>query len=329
MAKKERIMVMEQKYPHYVLVYKDEQRYLINPWLAVIQGYRSNSSWIKVTDADTNTKNIVEIINSAFEYVRSAPIFNMAAEEKRIGDYSYFLYENRYKSLEEFTKSNIAIMINAYSDGKYSLCAMKKFRGYEGYDGYLASKQYVDDIFSDDFYRLFNECISLAEERYKKRLPARKYEKEELILYSGDVISFYPPKDMQFEDMQSGHDACMYRVFEYCTKSSSEPCAAFYLGTGGDLNSDLSEENIRKTWTNARGAYDNFNYETVVHGIFTIRAEMYNDKTHAVSYFAYLPNGDILECTMEVNEPRTRKKTDAKLSRLFEYFSGNIVFSDK
>ena len=59
---------MTQKYPHYVLVYKDEYRFLINPWLVTKQGYRSNSSWIKILDAKTKIENIIAVVSEAFVY---------------------------------------------------------------------------------------------------------------------------------------------------------------------------------------------------------------------------------------------------------------------
>lgn len=316
---------MTQKYPHYVLVYKDEYRFLINPWLVTKQGYRSNSSWIKILDAKTKIENIIAVVSEAFEFIAKSDVFDMVKEEKIKGDYSYWLYEKKYNDLKSFTKFNIALMINAYEGGRYSICAMEKYNR-EGYDGYLAPKVYFDDIHGEDFYTAFENAVALAEEFYKKKRVARKYEIEQLELHGGEVISFYHPKDPMFQDMQSGHDACLYRVFEYFTKSSSEPVAAFYLGTGDNYNLDISEQNILSLWKEAHGEITEYKYEVADHGIFSVRAEMINKKCHVISYIKVLESDSILECTMELEDPLKRKSTNVKLSRLFNDFSNNIKF---
>lgn len=317
---------MEQTYPFYIFLYLNENRYLVNAFLETKNGYLSNSPWIKIISRNSNNEDIINIINEAFTFIEKSPLLIMSAEDRSDKKYNYWTYEDQYDTVEEFTKDNIAIMVNKYEDGRYGICAMKKYGRNHGYNGYIAPKEYFNDIYNVDFYTAFKNAVALAEEFYKKKRVARKYEIEQLELHGGEVISFYHPKDPMFQDMQSGHDACLYRVFEYFTKSSSEPVAAFYLGTGDNYNLDISEQNILSLWKEAHGEITEYKYEVADHGIFSVRAEMINKKCHVISYIKVLESDSILECTMELEDPLKRKSTNVKLSRLFNDFSNNIKF---
>lgn len=62
------------------------------------------------------------------------------------------------------------------------------------------------------------------------------------------------------------------------------------------------------------------------HGIFKLRAEMRNKSIHRISYLLQIDESELLDCTMELRKPNSRKKLDEKLSSLFEEFARQCKF---
>ncbi|MDE6596714.1 MAG: hypothetical protein K2K44_12005, partial [Oscillospiraceae bacterium] len=73
-------------------------------------------------------------------------------------------------------------------------------------------------------------------------------------------------------------------------------------------------------------ASDLYKSEAVEHGIFKLRAEMRNKSIHRISYLLQIDENELLDCTMELRKPNSRKKLDEKLIGLFEEFARQCKF---
>ena len=112
----------------------------------------------------------------------------------------------------------------------------------------------------------------------------------------------------------------------YPREDSEEASAVFYIGVAAELNGETDEENIRSAWEKQNGKADFFEIKSAEHGIFKLRAEMRNKKIHRISYLLEIADCDLLDCTMELRKPNSRKKLDEKLTGLFEEFALRCKF---
>lgn len=55
---------------------------------------------------------------------------------------------------------------------------------------------------------------------------------------------------------------------------------------------------------------------------------MKNKSVHRISYLLQIDESELLDCTMELRKPNSRKKLDEKLSALFEEFALRCRFKD-
>lgn len=67
-----------------------------------------------------------------------------------------------------------------------------------------------------------------------------------------------------------------------------------------------------------------FEVKPTEHGIWGLRAEMKNKSVHRISYLLQIDESELLDCTMELRKPNSRKK----LSALFEEFALRCRFKD-
>ena len=88
----------------------------------------------------------------------------------------------------------------------------------------------------------------------------------------------------------------------------------------------MNEDNIRSAWERQNGKAEFFEVKSVEHGIFKLRAEMKNKSIHRISYLLRIDESELLDCTMELYKPNSRKKLDEKLSSLFEEFARQCKF---
>ncbi len=121
--------------------------------------------------------------------------------------------------------------------------------------------------------------------------------------------------------MEDGSAAEIYRLYEYSPKEGAESSAEFYLGIASELDCDMSEDNIRKAWEKQHGNAEFFGIKAAEHDIFKFRAEMRNKSVHRISYLLHINESELLDCTMELHKPNSRKKLDEKLSGMFEEFA--------
>ena len=55
---------------------------------------------------------------------------------------------------------------------------------------------------------------------------------------------------------------------------------------------------------------------------------MRNKSVHRISYLLKIDKSELLNCTMELHKPNSRKKLDEKLTEMFEEFARKCSFKD-
>ncbi len=134
------------------------------------------------------------------------------------------------------------------------------------------------------------------------------------------------PRDKHFADYGDYGVGEIHQAYLYHAKEGADSSAEFYLGIAAELDCDMSEDNIRKAWEKQNGKADFFEVKPVEHGIFKLRAEMRNKSVHRISYLLQIDESELLDCTMDLHKPNTRKKLDEKLSGMFEEFARQCKF---
>lgn len=154
-----------------------------------------------------------------------------------------------------------------------------------------------------------------------RRKPARKT--VELLDGAESTISVKIPKDRHFVDLEDNGVGELYQVYAYQTEVGQDPVAYFYIGMAAELCCNMEHDHIRQVWSEVYGKPEEMDIREVEFGRFHLRVEMRNKKTHRISYLTRLEEDLLLECGMEVEYPNRRKKTDARLAKMFEDFAGN------
>ena len=149
-----------------------------------------------------------------------------------------------------------------------------------------------------------------------------------ITLLNGSEILVEEPDDKHFSDCDDYGLGEMHQVYMYFHGDGAEHSAEFYLGIAAELDCDMSEDNIHEALKNQHGKADFFEVKSVEHGIFKLRAEMRNKSVHRISYLLQIDESELLDCTMELHKPNSRKKLDEKLSGLFEEFARRCKFKD-
>ena len=149
-------------------------------------------------------------------------------------------------------------------------------------------------------------------------------------LLSGSDIIVEAPRDKHFTDEEDYGVCEVYQMYGYYPREDSdESSAAFYVGMAAELNGEINEENIRRAWEKQTGKAEFFEVKPIEHGIFKLCAEMKNKSVHRISYLLQIDENELLDCTMELHKPNTRKKLDEKLTGLFEEFARQCKFKQR
>ncbi len=92
----------------------------------------------------------------------------------------------------------------------------------------------------------------------------------------------------------------------------------------------MDKDTMTRTLANIyqMGKAEFFEVEPVEHGIFKLCAEMRNKNVHRISYLLQIDESELLDCTMELHKPNSRKKLNEKLSALFEEFARQCKFKN-
>lgn len=176
------------------------------------------------------------------------------------------------------------------------------------------------------------EMIIEALDRCRKitdRVAGNPYPEKDIELLNESKLTVSSPRDKHFSDYDDYGVGEMYQAYMYLPREDSEEAsAAFYIGMAAELNCDMSEENIRRAWEKQNGKAELFEVKSVEHGIWGLRAEMRNKSVHRISYLLQIDESELLDCTMELRKPNSRKKLDEKLSALFEEFARGCKFKN-
>lgn len=176
------------------------------------------------------------------------------------------------------------------------------------------------------------EMIIEALDRSRKisdKVAGNPYLEKTIELLSCTTMIVSAPRDKHFTDEEDNGVCELYQLYGYYPREDSEErSAAFYIGIAAELDCDMSEDNIRNAWEKLHGKAEFFEVKPTEHGVFKLRAEMRNKNVHRISYLLQINEGELLDCTMELRKPNTRKKLDEKLTVMFEEFARQCKFKD-
>lgn len=175
---------------------------------------------------------------------------------------------------------------------------------------------------------VLGEMIIEALDRSKKitdKAAGDPYPEKDIELLNESKLTVSAPRDKHFSDCDDYGVGELYQAYMYYPREDSEEAsAAFYIGIAAELDCDMSGDNIRRAWEKQNGKAELFEVKSVEYGIFKLRAEMRNKSIHRISYLLQIDECELLDCTMELRKPNSRKKLDEKLTGLFEEFAGKI-----
>jgi hypothetical protein len=160
------------------------------------------------------------------------------------------------------------------------------------------------------------------------KVAGNPYPEKTIELLSGTTMIVSAPRDKHFSDCEDYGVGELHQAYLYFPKEGADSSAEFYLGIAAELDCDLSEDNIRHAWEKLHGKAEFFEVIQAEHGIWGLRAEMRNKSVHRISYLLQIDESELLDCTMELHKPNTRKKLDEKLTAMFEEFARHCKFKD-
>ena len=160
------------------------------------------------------------------------------------------------------------------------------------------------------------------------KVAGNPYSEKTIELLSGTTMIVSAPRDKHFSDCEDYGVGELHQAYLYFPKEGADSSAEFYLGIAAELDCDISENNIRKAWEKLHGKAEFFEVKSVEYGIWGLRAEMKNKSVHRISYLLRIDESELLDCTMELHKPNTRKKLDEKLTGLFEEFARKCRFKE-
>ncbi|MDE7303834.1 MAG: hypothetical protein K2N60_11010 [Oscillospiraceae bacterium] len=319
------IYCKEKTFPWFIDVFKGEHQLLVVPYITTIGYYSTSMAWYRKLNDTESPEVIGEAILDAFEHIRISPVDARTRAERN--EDSFYLKETKCKSYRTFNKKYICCGITMNEQGIYSVStsiASNDNQGYRDIDG-VKSVKLPNNASSTDLGNAVINALRISEEYAKSQKPD-PYPHIEVELLSDQKIEISPPRDRHFTDMEDGGTAEIYRLYEYYPKEGAESSAEFYLGIASELDCDMSDDNICRAWEKQNGNAELLEVKSVEYGIFKLRAEMRNKNIHRISYLLQIDESELLDCTMKLHKPNSRKKLDEKLSGLFEEFARQCKF---
>ena len=318
---------------YWIAVYKDSERFLLNAKLRDLSGFLVDSPWYETVNIQEGNNSLGESIFRGFEYIEVSPRFDGYTYIKERGSYVPWLKEGKYDSAKSFDRSCVEAHVWLMEDKSFQIFSVEKVHYNSGSPDTVKEIILAPNAKTEEIGAAIVDVCEAAEyyEKNKKlEKRYRYYKKQEEELICGRKIKYYPPKDKHFEELGGGEIFALYQRYDYYSESTTEDViSVFGIDNAEELDNDLSEENILAAWTKHFGEPETFSVKEVKHGIFTLRAEMFNKKYHRLAYIVKLGDDELLASVMLLSSPHKQKKTDEKLSRLFEEFSENIRFADR
>ncbi len=310
--------------PWTISVYKGEGRILIIPIIRHIHGFSVDSDWF-INIKDSGDKN--QIGNGIFEAIKVIETSSLATSTSKESEHnSSWKNNSKYKSWVSFFNNNMRVGVVVKENREYRIVSNKRSAKVKGInDGFIKDAYLPPHAAIDEIGQAVIDCFNAAEEYYSVQKSNRKTPKRRKVeLLSNTApyksVTYEVPKDSHFIDSQDYHAVEIYKGYSYCPNVGEESIAEFYFGMGYEEDCDLTSDNIRACWEKINGKADFFEIKEAEHEIFKIRAEMINKNIHKIVYYKEFDENDIFTCEMVVKQPNRRKKTDEKLTKMFEVF---------
>lgn len=321
------IYCKEKTFPWLIDVFKGEHQLFVVPYITTIGYYYTSMAWYRKLNDTESPEVIGEAIWDAFEHIRISPVDARTRAER--DEDLFYLKETKCKSRRAFNKKYICCGISMNEQGIYSVSTSivsDDNQGYRDIDG-VKPVTLPNSTSSTDLGNAVINALRISEEYAKFQKPD-PYPPIEVELLSDQMVEISPPRDRHFTDMEDGGTAEIYRLYEYYPKEGADSSAEFYFGIAAELDCDMSEDNISRAWEDRYGKAELFEVKPIEYGIFKLRAEMRNKSIHRISYLLRIDESELLDCTMELRKPNSRKKLDEKLTDLFEKFVRQCKFKN-
>lgn len=317
----------EKDFPWSVDVFKGEHQMIVVPYITTIFWYSTAMAQYRILNENDSAEIIGQAILDSFEHISRSPVDARTPAER---DEDSYRKETKCKSYKAFNKKYMCVGIKV-ENKQMEYCVSTSINSFDnnGYCDIEGDKPVIlpNTASAVDIGNAVINAFKIIEE-YKKFQKPGPYPPIEVELLSDQKVEIHPPHDRHFTDMDDGGAAEIYRLYEYSPKEGAEPSANFYLGIAAELDCDMSEDNIRNAWEKLHGKAELFEVKPTEHGIFKLRAEMKNKNVHRISYLLQIDESELLDCTMELHKPNSRKKLDEKLTGLFEEFALRCRFKN-
>ncbi len=317
----------ETKFPRDIDLYKGEGQILVVPLTQSMFWHRCDLGLYCSLNDSESAVNIGKTLIEVFDYLNRCPVDTRTIEECAADN--YIVNYTTCKTFKSFAKKYSSCYAGLNEDGTYIITPCERLENYNGYGGVDTDDPFRFKLPKEASAKEIGNAVIAALARSDELERAQKpdpYPPIEVELLSDQKVEIFPPRDRHFTDMEDGGAAEIYRLYEYYPKEGADSSAEFYLGIAAELDCDMSEDNIRNTWEKQNGKAEFFEVKPTEHGIFKLRAEMKNKSVHRISYLLQIDESELLDCTMELRKPNSRKKLDEKLSGLFEEFARQCKF---
>ena len=317
----------ENHFPWSVDVFKGEHQMIVVPHVTSMFWYGTAMARYRILNENESPETIGKAILDSFEHISRSPVDARTPAER--AEDSYWK-ETKCKSYKAFNKKYMCVGIKVENEQmEYRVSTSINSFDNNGYCDIEGNKPVIlpNTASAVDIGNAVVNAFSIAAE-YKKAKKPDPYPPVEIELLSDKTVIISPPRDRHFTDCDDCGAAELYKAYGYYPKEGADSSAEFYLGIAAELDCDMSGENIRKAWEELHGKSEFFEVKPIEHGIFKLRAEMKNKSVHRISYLLQIDESELLDCTMELRKPNSRKKLDEKLTVLFEEFAGKCRFKE-
>ena len=315
----------KKKYPLNVAVFRGENQILVVPKITTIGSFSTYMAW-HIVIKDIGSADIIgKAVMDAFEHIRVSPVD--ARTEKECKDDFFYLKSTKCRSYRAFNKKYLLCGVHKYEQGNYIVSATERIGNNEGYGGLETNDIFLPDTATaEDIGKAVIDTLEISE----KYDTSKKSDVStvDIELLNGDKIKTFPPQSRCFTDCDDGGAAEIHKLYEYSQKDSTASFARFFIGIAAELNCNTNEDNIRIVWERLYGNAEGFEVKSANCGIFTIRADMRNKNIRKISYLRCIDENELLECSMEIDSPNKRKKTEEKLLNMFEEFASKCKFKE-
>lgn len=311
-----------------VSVFKGESQIIVVPKITTVGYYSTYMAWHLVLSEPVSSKAIGEAVTEALEHIRISPV-DARTEQERKEDFFWFK-ATKCRSYRSFNRKYLLCGVYMQEEGNYIVSPCESIGSNQGYGNISSDFRTAlpKTASAEEIGRAVIAGLEIAEEheRTKKHDP---YPPVKIELLNGDKVKIYPPRSSHFTDCDDGGAAEVHKLYEYSASEGARSAVRLFMGIAAELGCDMTENNIRTAWEMFYGKAENFEVTDTSCGIFTLRADMRNKKIRKASYLLRVAESELLECTVEIDFPSKRKKTEEKLLKIFEEFASKCQYYPK